>query len=340
MKIEKIFIIFILLFQTFSPEWVIAKSTPIDEAVSVCFPQLPKDAVSATQLRGGYSGDELFLIDADGKHYALRLIQSYEDPLRCQKAIYAMLEASKAGIGPHIHFVSQDSRMILMDYIEGGTLTLEQSQQSENRIKIVAGLRKAHATERNPYAKVTMLQRTETLFQKNQERVLNKQDFTEAFHLVQQSFDQLSKINSPRVNIHGDLSPRNIFISNNQVFFIDWFNTYWEDPFLDLTYFAIAHDLGSEEEQTLLKEYLQRSPTSEEQTRFQLVKKINLSRLCILLNLLVSDGQKVDTSAPLKDYSYYIRLLTAHNVELSSQYFYEVSQILLQRAKLVKVPEM
>lgn len=336
--VYKLLIVFVMLFQTLVANLTLSESTSIDQAISAYFPRLQKEAISVTRLGGGHSGDGLFLIHADGKRYVLRVIKSSEDSLRCQKTLYAMLEAAKAGVAPQIHFVSQDGKIILMDYIEGGTHTLEQSRQIENRIRFAEGLRRAHAIEKNPYAQVTMMQRSEDFFQKYQDHVLNKQDFREAFHLFQQTYNQLSKINAPHVNIHGDLSPRNIFISSDQVFFIDWFNTYWEDPFLDLSYFAVSHNFEDIDEQILLNDYLQRSPTLEEQKRFQLAKKVMLSRLCLLLNMLVSDDHIVDTTAPLKDYSHYIRLL-AHDVELSPQYFYEVSQILLQKAKLVKVSE-
>jgi len=322
----------LLLFQTLSAELTVSESTSIDEAISACFPQLQSEAFSAKRLNGGHSGDPKFLLRGEGKQYVLRLFQS-NDSLKNQRILYAMLEGAKAGIAPQIHFVSKDNKTIIMDYIEGGTHSLEQSRNRENRELITAGLRKVHATEKNPYIQVNMQERAEEFYQQYYDRMVNKQDFTVAFHLLMQTFQELENLNPPHVNIHADLSPRNIFISNGHVFFIDW-SPYWEDPFLDLTYFAVSHDFGDEEEKSLLEDYLQRSPTLEEKKRFQLAKKIVLSRLCMSLNMLVSDEEGIDVSAPLKEYSHYIRLLTSPDVELTSQYFYEVSQILLQKAKM------
>ncbi len=160
--------------------------------------------------------------------------------------------------------------------------------------------------------------------------------YTEAFQLLKETFQQLDKRQPPHVNLHGDLVPRNILLSKDRVFFIDW-NTYWEDPFLDLTYFAFTHDFTEEEEQKLLNDYLQKAPTIEEQIRFQLGKKIMLARISMILTTFATPEDNIDTKAPLKEYSHYIRLL-AEGGALTPQYFYEVAQLLLQKAKAVKVP--
>jgi hypothetical protein len=65
--------------------------------------------------------------------------------------LYAMKKASEAGIAPTIHWISIDGCSILMDYISGGTLTIECSKKTEVIASIADLLRKVHELPKNPF---------------------------------------------------------------------------------------------------------------------------------------------------------------------------------------------
>ena len=83
---------------------------------------------------------------------------------------------------------------------------------------------------------------------------------------------------SPSVNTHGDLSPRNILVTFKTLYFIDWSEEMYTEPFLDLGYFSILMDYSPREENLLLKNYLLRNPTINEKKRFWIAKKMNFGR--------------------------------------------------------------
>lgn len=305
--------------------------------------QKPLDRHSISLLSGGYSEAANFSIEIDDKGYVLRIYKNDQSPSKVQREFYALQEGAKVGISPRIHCIFAEDKAILMDYISGNTISIDQAKQRANCIKIAEALRKAHAIEKNPYPRTSFQDRMEARYVKLSKHIEDKNLITEAIHLIRLGNAEMVNMSVKKVNIHGDLNPRNIFITDQSALFIDWCDTNWEDPFYDLTHFSLLHGYNFEEEQLLLSTYLQHNPTEEEQRHFLIIKKINLANLCLtchyVMNSLLSKfpHQSIDSRVPLKKVSYYVELFANNRSELPAQFFFELAQCALESAHCLSV---
>lgn len=284
----------------------------------------PNKEITFTPLAGGYSG--ALTLRVDGR-YVLRVQDTLENDKRVQRELFAMKEADRLGIGPHIHHVGFKDRAVLMDYIEGGTLTIDRAKQPENCLKVAHALRKAHGTPRNPYPRSSFKERIEALYEELKDHIPSRY-ITEAIERARKLNKDIKNGALPKANIHGDLNSRNIFITDKGAIFIDWSQTNWEDPFYDLSCFAIMHDYNREQERLLLANYLGNPPTKAQQKHYDCIKKINLAHLCltchyIMYEQLQKNPQKIDESAAIRPWSYYARTFADDQSSLAPQFFYE-----------------
>ncbi len=281
-----------------------------------------------SMMKGGY--DALtFCIDTASKKYVFRIFRAVQSAEVTKREIAAMKLASSTGIGPNINYVADDESTLLMDFIEGNTLTLEEAKERENCKKIAAMIRKAHRMERNSHPSHTLIEDAVTKYGE-----LGFTDHLEGgLTLIRKLDEELSQFEGAKVDTHGDLTPRNIFLDSGLL--IDWTYSRWEDPFYDLSYFSLFHDYSEQEEQHLLASYLERSPTSEEKNRFHLTKKILLVNFSFIFQSIEQElTQKIDSSRPLEPWSYYVQLF-ASNPDPPEHFFHDWSRLSFQMAKSI-----
>lgn len=304
------------------------------------FPSIPKEQWMIQVLKGGLSGTALYKIETPTQQYVLRLHQSTQLSSQDEREHFALIEAAKLGIAPHVAYVSSDNRAILMEFVNHKTLTLEKAKLPENIVKIACAIRKAHEIVGHPHVGESLLSNAHRCHEKVLKDGLGtEENINGALELIKRYREQLSAYACPQVNVHGDLNPRNIFLTDdNGVLLIDWAESSLEDPFYDLTYFALKHDYDEVQETLLLKTYLQRQPTVEETSRFTLQKKIHQA-FWSLTNLYLADvqlrkhpQQKIDPQASLKSWSTYQKTYADSMEELPAQYFYELSRLNYQLA--------
>lgn len=246
--------------------------------------------------------------------------------------------ASELGIAPHVYQTFLAHRAILMDYIDQPTLTFGQAKQASSCVKVAHALHKVHAMNKNPYVFLSVQEKMEKLCE---QPYINRSDSLpkEAIGLIRQGNVELGSLRIEKRSIHGDLNPRNIFLTDTGIFFIDWSETNWDDPFYDLTGFALLNGLNSEEEFSLLETYLQHSLSSEEKKHYLIVKKIQLAALAltcyaITKNLLHQfSEQLIDPTTPLKSWHHYVTEFAKNDPHLSAQFFCELARCALKDAK-------
>lgn len=311
----------------------------LNEILVSSFPNQSIADISVKELKGGLSATTLFKVEKDEKVYVLRVHHALNLNGQDERELFASVEAAKQGISPAVLYVSPDHRAILMEYIEGNTLRIEEAKQPSNIIKFASILRKAHQMCGHPVEGESRLSKADRCFNKVlKDNIGSEQDIVGAFELYKRYQQELSNYTYEPVNIHGDLNPRNIFIQQGSIKLIDWAETVAEDPFYDLSYFSLKHDYNQEEELVLLANYLLSEPSLTQLNRFALHKKIHQA-FWSLTNLYLADAelkkhpeQKINVHTDLKEWGQYQKNY-ADCIELPAQYFYELSRLNYQLAK-------
>lgn len=186
--------------------------------------------IKITRLLEGHSTLN-FSIELSSKRYVLRFNEKASlERFQCE--LFAMEEASKAGISPIVVQGFPHEKMVLMEYIDGNTMTIEQASQVETCIKIAQNLKKTHSAKKNPYHGFPRNEIMEGFYAELLDYPEIHIKTTQAIEIIRKCHNEIVSIPSYyAVNTHNDLNPGNILIEKERVLFIDWEGTNWEDPF-------------------------------------------------------------------------------------------------------------
>lgn len=334
-------IFFLLLLHTsvllsnniFNPEFNLPRSF-----LQKAFPQ-DFHQITISNLEGGYSEAMNYLVQKNGNAYVLKMHQIDESPSKLLKEQYAMQEAAKLGISPRVFYIDSSRKSILMDFVKGSRCTQTFAKSPQFFSKISEALRKIHAIKPNPYEDETFKMKAEGIYAALSSRRFFKNQGKEAIDLIRKIDWELSSKNYPKTNIHGDLNPGNILIDGQKIHLIDWYETLVEDPFHDLAFLSISHSYNSQEEYTLLMNYLGSVPREADIYHFNQIKKINLAVLSLtyfwVTNELMENSPGINSKNGIKDWSFYSHLLSLKGQNLSAQFFYEAATRALMDAKAV-----
>lgn len=298
--------------------------------------ECPSDQLKIKPLTGGFSGAHLFLITAGNKQYVFRIADDFTPPSKQKKELFAMQKAAELDIAPPIYWISNDDREVLMQFIEGGTITSAAAKETDTIVKIAHAMAKVHLMPKNPYNNDGFLEYVETFYHYLKAISISNPQLENALEIVQNGDKALKELGSPSIAIHGDLNPRNILAGTPKIYFIDWSEGMFTEPFHELAYFSILIGYGDKEERILLENYLQRAPDHKEIERFRIAKKMNLARLVMgavyLLNERAGTEDKIDPSIAEKEWVYYANGFADNKIPLDSQFFFEMIHAALNYA--------
>ena len=294
--------------------------------------------VSLKEFSGGYSGNRNFLIDVDQEKFVLRAFDPDERLQNIQREIYVQKEAAERGVAPRILSVCDNSRALMVAYIPERPLTLDETKEKRSIQMVAKALRTVHSIPQSPYPRSRFLERQEHLYAHLCTLVKDKQPAERAIAMMRANEAKLSEMIIRQATIHGDLNPRNVFFTPDGVLLIDWSETNWEDPFYDLTCFALLHDYSLEQERELLTQYLQHEPSSQEQEHYKRIKQSNLAAICLTGQMISFELQsrtheKVDLDEPLQKWSFFAKAFAKPDNPLSAQFFMNWARCALERAE-------
>ncbi len=343
MNLIKYFLTSIIFINAFLGSEEIAVPNNVLKVINQYFEDTPELDIRITPLIGGHSSLN-FYVELPSNHYVLRFNERASVE-RFQCELFAMQEASKAGISPFVFESFPNEKMVLMEYIDGNTLTIEQSNQVEICNRIAKVLQKAHSIKENPHHSASRNKIMETFYAQLSTFSEILEETSQAIKIIRKGHDILKNMSSSySVNTHNDLNPGNILVAEDRVVFIDWEGTNWEDPFYDLSYFSIFHDYDSKRELNLLESYLDKKPSLEELQRYYLTKKINFARISLSCYFIafIQNKPNIDNEIQLKNWKYYVRAFANKSYdELPiSQLFYNLARAAFLEAKSINYEEL
>ncbi len=221
------------------------------------------NGLKATQLTGGITNCN-FRIDVGGETFVLRIAGADTELLGINREYEyaANLEAGKLGIAPEVFYFIRPEGYLVTRYITGRPILPDEICQPENIRRVMDILRKIHSMPEIPgkfdvfrivadYCEIA--RRYQVAFPNNINWLLERMQAAEK-----------------AVNIHpltpcpchNDLLNAN-FLTNGQLYILDWEYAGMGDVFFDLANFSDHHQLTDEQDRWLLKCYFEKVTPSQ-----------------------------------------------------------------------------
>jgi len=285
-------------------------------------------------LNGGLSKNMQYICRVNGNKYVVRMLN---EPLPIRKSeIYTHLLAARQHISPHIYFYDDtEYSFVIMDFIEGQTLLVEQASEKEildliaQKVRSIAQL---DANELITTNKKDVLAETLFYYKKIKEKGCFELNLIleEALYKAGIVYKKIESECRPLVFSHNDLHVRNIFFIHDDIMVIDWETGAINYEWYDLANYSVYSCLHEADEHYLLSEYLQRFPTCSELRHFEdiklLVKVFNAFGFLICL-----DGMPQSVSMEsIKDFTYYAHVFAQDTNANNSEFLYSLGMSLLQ----------
>jgi thiamine kinase-like enzyme len=233
----------------------------------------PAAIVDARPVTGGVSGAAVFLVEANGRRFVLRM-EGPASPLRNPHQYVSMRLAAEAGIAPRIHYLNADDRVVMMDFIEDRALETYPGGRKGLAQAIGAMLRKLQAL---PLFSCFM--DYPDVVDRLWSHVCKTGLFADGvLDGASRRLADIRKAYAPEpenyLSSHNDVLPRNVLFDGKRLWLIDWENGYRNDPLVDLATvldnFAPSPDL----EEVLLATSLGRTPDRTLRDRLALVRSL------------------------------------------------------------------
>lgn len=236
-------------------------AVPINEALSLIAKEEEIDKIPFNPLLGGGTNSKLFRIDIGNKKYVLRLLDENQPIERRRSELNAQKIGAELEISPKVFYADQMLIVMVMEFIEGRTLT----RDDLNNAKIVKGtmeaLKKFHQYPvEGQLIKRTKVGAIQDLYEryKNKKGVVFPSCFDQLHRKLQEDFAGLERVHGPS---HGDFNPRNILVGEQgRIYIIDWAQASIDHPFLDIAWLSTFLAANHDQVKSLLKEYLGREP--------------------------------------------------------------------------------
>lgn len=255
-------------------------ATTLENALLECFPDIQQSQITAKLLPGGFSTDEKYIVTANNQKYVLRLYEVKENS-KIDSELHMLNLASQLGIGPAIFYVAKNKNFVLMEFLEGGTLSFDQARTPEACISVAKAIKTLHSSPAQEWIHYDCFALYKYTYNVIVNKAGNRPEFDEAINMMRDAYTELDKMSSEKVNSHCDLNPRNIFIIDGQAKFIDWGDVNYRNPFYDLALFSIFSTYTPDQEKLLLQTYLGREIEMTDWKKLYLCKLIAYSTIAL-----------------------------------------------------------
>ena len=226
-----------------------------------------------TPIPGGVSGASVFQVVASGQRFVLR-IEGAAGPLRNPHQYTSMRIAAEAGIAPRVHYIDENSRVVVMDYIEEQPLKTYPGGPPALARALGELLRRLQSTP--PFPRFIAYP---DIVARLWAHVCRSGLFVPG--LLDAATQRLAEIretyvwdSEQSVSSHNDLLPRNLLFDGKRLWLIDWESAYRNNPLVDVATALDNFAPSPELEDVLLRAWLGRAPDQYLRDRLAMVRAL------------------------------------------------------------------
>jgi thiamine kinase-like enzyme len=212
--------------------------------------------LKATPLGGGITNHN-FRIDVGGESFVLRIVGADTELLGINREYEyaASLAAGKMGIAPEVYYFIQPDGYLITRFINGRAILPEEIRQPENIRRVMDAVRKIHTMQPIP-GRFDVFR----IIRKYTETARRYQvTFPKQYDWLIERFQEAEKALSVHpyhpCPCHNDLLNAN-FLTNGQLYILDWEYAGMGDGFFDLANFSDHHNLTDDQDRWMLECYL------------------------------------------------------------------------------------
>ncbi|OGO61487.1 MAG: hypothetical protein A2032_06995 [Chloroflexi bacterium RBG_19FT_COMBO_49_13] len=244
----------------------------LEEAISRVPQWAGASDFSVIPLSGGITNNN-FRIDLGGESFVLRIPGADTELLGINRdyEYAANLVAGRLGIAPEVYYYIQPEGYLVTRFINGHPISQEEISQPENIRRVMESVRKIHNMEDIPgrfdvfrvvrdYTDIA--RRYQVSFPKDYEWLTRRMLEAEEALKIRPHQD---------CPCHNDLLNAN-FLSNNQLYILDWEYSGMGDLFFDLANFSDHHNLTDEQDHWMLKCYFNDEATPGQWAHVKIMK--------------------------------------------------------------------
>jgi len=248
-----------------------AKRAIVRRALSAAFGAVRIDSI--TPVSGGATSAAPLRVDIGKRRYIVR-VEGAPSPLRNPHQYESLQIAAEAGIAPPLHFVDENTRVAVMDFIEPRPLSAFPGGPRALVQALGEVLQRLQATPTFP-AFVDYPDIVARLFGHVRRTGLFAPGILDA-HV-----ERLGRISAAYasgmtrlVSSHNDLIPANILFDGQRLWLIDWESAYRNDPLVDVSTVLDTLAPTAELEDAFLRAWLGRAPDAAIRSRLDVVRAL------------------------------------------------------------------
>ncbi|MFH1253843.1 MAG: phosphotransferase [bacterium] len=246
---------------------------------------LPGD-VFALDLKGGYSGAQLFKVTSASKEYVTRFIGQKSKEYR-EEEIYNLKVASDGGYGPRIYFADSSrgivimeylsgkatSDMELLEYLSGKTISYKGLQPDQFYVALAQLLQKIHCGQAFKGSGDYVFDNIRKGLQTSKPKYSDYVPLIKIERLVSIIYQALLPHITTTTPCHNDLHRGNMIFVKNEFKAFDYECASQGDPFFDVATVAASFFCKPTHENILFTTYLKRQPSKVELAKLYLMKQ-------------------------------------------------------------------
>lgn len=248
-----------LSYKKFISDFDVPLKTFIERAFTATFSNL--DSMQVAPIEGGFSSAKIYKVMDGDKSYVLRILPTKFAIERRMAEHQGHKIAASLGVAPKVIYAGPESHVMIMDYIDGRALTVQDMKNTKILKKIADNLRKIHDYKLPfPFA------------QTQKKRAVRQKTKADKAHAVypkgyQKLYDHYMKTHrdgpgTDWVFGHGDLNPTNMLLTKEGgLYFIDWPNAAMENRYIELGSLTFWAGMDASSIKTFLTHYFGTSPT-------------------------------------------------------------------------------